>query len=50
MIEDQHDKGGENGWRKRTGKKKRKKNGDFPRIILHSYLFTSTFSELFLLS
>jgi len=27
MIEDQHDKGGENGWRKRTGKKKRKKNG-----------------------
>jgi len=40
MIEDQHDKGGEN--------EGRKKNGNFPRIVAHPCLFALTFNNLFL--
>jgi hypothetical protein len=40
MIEDQHDKEGEN--------EGRKKNGNFPRIVAHPCLFALTFNNLFL--
>jgi hypothetical protein len=40
MIEDQHDKGGEN--------EGRKKNGNFPRIVAPPCLFALTFNNRFL--